>query len=161
MLEKICSKLEKAEHFLIAVLLLVMTVMAFTQVVTRYVFSFTIIWLEEATRYCMIWMCFVGMALCVRKKCHITIDLFPDIFRNKLHFKFYDIIINAIIIVFCLFFFYYAWGLTRDAFVNNQLSSGLKMPKWIMYSSMCIGSVLSIFHAVTESIFQIKGGKSK
>ena len=56
MLEKICSKLEKGEHFIIAVLLLIMTVMAFTQVITRYVFSFTIIWLEEATRYCMIWM---------------------------------------------------------------------------------------------------------
>ena len=43
MLEKICSKREKGEHFIIAVLLLIMTVMAFTQVITRYVFSFTII----------------------------------------------------------------------------------------------------------------------
>lgn len=161
MLEKICSQLEKGEHFIIAVLLLIMTVMAFTQVITRYVFSFTIIWLEEATRYCMIWMCFIGMALCVRKKCHITIDLFPDIFRDKLHFKAYDIIINVLVIAFCAFLLHYAWGLTRDAFVNHQLSSGLKMPKWIMYSSMCIGSVLSISHAVTESIFQIKGGMGK
>ena len=122
MLEKICSKLEKGEHFIIAVLLLIMTVMAFTQVITRYVFSFTIIWLEEATRYCMIWMCFIGMALCVRKKCHITIDLFPDIFRDKLHFKAYDIIINVLVIAFCTFLLHYAPLQAIMAFLRGMLA---------------------------------------
>lgn len=62
LLRKVCRALEEAESLLIAVLLLVMTLFAVLQVVTRAM-SITIIWMEEATRYCMIWLCFIGMAL--------------------------------------------------------------------------------------------------
>ena len=156
MLKKICGAMERAESFLIAILLLIMTALAVLQVLTRAL-SITLIWMEEATRYCMIWLCFIGMPLAVRRHAHISIDMIPELMRGKFGMRHYDIFINLLVVVFCGFCLFYSWKLTSAAIVTNQLTTGLKIPRWTMYLSMCIGSLLSIFHAVAESWFALKG----
>lgn len=158
MLKKICSALEQAESFAIGALLLVMTVLAVLQVLTRAL-SVTLIWMEEATRYCMIWLCFLGMPLAVRRHAHISIDMLPDLMKNKLGLRHYDIFVNLLVIAFCGFFLFYAWQLTSAAIATRQLTTGLKIPRWTMYLSMCLGALLTIFHSITESWFALKGGE--
>ena len=41
-----------------------------------------------------------------RKHAHICIDMVPDFIKNKLHFKHYDIVVNALIVAFCCFFLF-------------------------------------------------------
>ena len=46
----------------------------FLEVLLRYVFTTSLIFAEELSRYLMIWVAFLGAALCVREGLHIRID---------------------------------------------------------------------------------------
>ena len=48
------------ENMVIAALVVVITVVTFAQVVSRYVFSDSILWSEEVARYLFVWITLVG-----------------------------------------------------------------------------------------------------
>lgn len=55
--------------------LALMTIMVFALVVSRYVFSYSFAWIEELTRYMMIWAAFLGAAALFKDDDHIRMDL--------------------------------------------------------------------------------------
>jgi TRAP-type C4-dicarboxylate transport system permease small subunit len=57
---------------LIATIVLTITI----QVVTRYVFNWPLVWVEELATYCFIWGAFIGAALGHKHQRHIRIDTF-------------------------------------------------------------------------------------
>jgi TRAP-type C4-dicarboxylate transport system permease small subunit len=66
------SRLEKV---LIAALLTVMILMAFSQIVLRNFFSTGIAWGDALVRYLVVWVGFVGAAIAAKEDRHITIDV--------------------------------------------------------------------------------------
>ena len=59
---------------LIMVLMAGMTLLAFAQVVARYVFNYSFTWALEVTGVCFAWLIFVGMSYGVRVGSHIGVD---------------------------------------------------------------------------------------
>lgn len=55
--------------------LMLMTTMVFALVVSRYVFSYSFAWIEELTRYLMIWAAFLGAAALFKDDDHVRMDL--------------------------------------------------------------------------------------
>jgi len=72
-LDEHISRLEK---ILIAVLLTVMILMAFSQIVLRNFFSTGIAWDDALVRYLVVWVGFVGAAIAAKEDRHISIDVF-------------------------------------------------------------------------------------
>lgn len=68
---------------LICLLMAAMIVIVFSQVVARYVFSTTYPWMEEMSRFIMIWLAFTGAAVMLRKGGHIAVT----VVRNLLPFR--------------------------------------------------------------------------
>ncbi len=73
------------ERYLVAanrgVIFLMMAVMAtlvFVNVITRYVFNFSIIWAEEVSQYLMIWIAYLGAGLALREGRHVALELLHD-----------------------------------------------------------------------------------
>ena len=56
----------------------VMTFLTILQVVLRYVFTSPLTWVEEFTRYQMVWLALVGAAIVTRKGAHLKIVYFLD-----------------------------------------------------------------------------------
>lgn len=77
------DNLERVTTWLICFLMAAMIVIVFSQVVARYVFSTTFPWMEEMSRFIMIWLAFTGAAIMVRKGGHIAVT----VVRNLLPFK--------------------------------------------------------------------------
>ncbi len=67
LLERICT-----------VLFLFMTVILFVQVVLRYVFAESLFWAEEAARYSMVWLIFLGSVIAAWQGAHTRIGFFVD-----------------------------------------------------------------------------------
>ena len=65
----VCEKIE-------VLFLVLMTAMVFSLVISRYVFSYSFAWIEELTRYLMIWAAFLGAAALFKSDGHINMDLF-------------------------------------------------------------------------------------
>ena len=57
-----------------AVLLAAMTLLVGSQIAGRFVFSYSIFWSDELTRFLLIWVSFLGMSVGVRRGAHPGID---------------------------------------------------------------------------------------
>ncbi|WP_240788597.1 TRAP transporter small permease [Ramlibacter henchirensis] len=67
-----------ANKAVLVVLLALMSVLVILNVITRYAFSYSFTWVEEVTRYMMIWATFLGAGLALRVGGHIAIDTLPN-----------------------------------------------------------------------------------
>ena len=54
----------------------VMVALVFTNVVTRYVFGFSVTWAEEFSQYLMVWIAFVGAGLAWRQSLRLFATLY-------------------------------------------------------------------------------------
>ncbi len=60
--------------WLLVVMLLAMTLVLFAQIVFRYFFELPLVWSEEMALVLMLWITFLGAALLLQSKEHISID---------------------------------------------------------------------------------------
>ena len=67
--------ISRLEQILIAALLAVMIIVAFSQIVLRNFFSTGIAWGDSLVRYLVVWVGFVGAAVAAKEEKHITIDV--------------------------------------------------------------------------------------
>jgi len=55
-----------------------MAVLVFGNVLSRYLLNYSLIWIEELTRYMMVWVGFLGSGLVLRVGAHIAVDALQD-----------------------------------------------------------------------------------
>lgn len=63
-----------ANRWVLVVLVAVMAALVIANVISRYVFLHSFTWVEEASRYLMIWTAFLGAGLALRVGGHIAVD---------------------------------------------------------------------------------------
>src|SRR5262249_16807536 len=68
------SPLMRAVEALLALLLLAMVVMVFGNVVLRYAFNSGITMSEELSRFCFVWLTFIGAIVAMREGTHLGMD---------------------------------------------------------------------------------------
>ncbi|HQK89412.1 MAG TPA: TRAP transporter small permease, partial [Acidobacteriota bacterium] len=57
-----------------AVLLATMTLLVGVQIAGRFIFSYSIFWSDELTRFLLVWVSFLGISVGVRRAAHPAID---------------------------------------------------------------------------------------
>ena len=74
-MKKILSKLQKIEDFILFLTFVIMILGAFAQVLNRNIFKLGISWLEEISRYCMVYMALLATEAGLRDGSQISL---PD-----------------------------------------------------------------------------------
>lgn len=74
MLQKIISPFFKLLELLIVVCMVAMVIMVFGNVVLRYGFNSGIDVSDELSRYCFIWLTYIGAMVAMREKGHLGVD---------------------------------------------------------------------------------------
>jgi TRAP-type C4-dicarboxylate transport system permease small subunit len=139
-------------------LLSAMTVMVFFQVITRYFFGYSIAWIEELTRYFMIWMAYLGSAVLFKDNDHIRMDL---IFR-KLPVKYQDylyILFELIQIAFLVMLF--KLGLNYSESLEILTSTSLRISMRWPVLIIPVAAILMIVFIMTHMIKTIVDLKRK
>lgn len=72
------------EGLFCVLLLIVMTILMFTEVVARYIFGSSFIWIEELSRYMFIWLAFISAAYVTATQAHIRVDVALSVFPKKI-----------------------------------------------------------------------------
>src|SRR5659263_249407 len=75
LLKKIVDPFFKLLEFLVVVCMVAMVVMVFGNVVLRYGFNSGIDISDEMSRYCFIWLTYIGAMVAMREKGHLGVDL--------------------------------------------------------------------------------------
>jgi C4-dicarboxylate transporter, DctQ subunit len=150
-LERIDGYLVRMEKGLIILVLFLLTVLSFGQVVARNVFKIGYMWIDELTRCIVLWMAFIGGALCSEYARHMRIDIILHLMKGKKK-RAVEIIGNVFIIVICSFLF-----VASINHIKYQMESSVQLmlqgvPDWI------ISLVIPYFFIVTilRSLLRIK-----
>lgn len=146
MIAAICTNAE-------VIFLAIMTFLVFFQVVTRYLFSYSLAWVEELARYLMIWMAFVGAASLFKDNDHIRMDLvynkFPQGVRTFLGLLFGLFQVAFLVMLFKLGLEY---AESVDIVISPTLRISMRWPAMIISISSAVMIFFILSHMVRTVI---------
>jgi TRAP-type transport system small permease protein len=141
------------EWFVIAIMA-TMSVLVVTNVVTRYVLNFSIVWVEEVTRYMMVWVGFVGSGLVLRYGAHIAVDAFQDVVPAAIA----RVVRGAIVVLLAATFAYLTWlGARYVGFAWDQETPILNWNTGMVLLAIPIGSALMLVHLLLVARGYVRG----
>ena len=132
----------RVNRLAVIAILAAMAMMVFANVVLRFLTDHSILWVEEVSRYLMIWLTFLGAGVVLRYGGHIGIDTLQDKLPEHAAW------IRAVIFVLMLAFFVaMVWlGVKYASLTWGQTTPVLQIPVGAVYLAMPIGFALLIVH---------------
>lgn len=106
--------------------LLAMTIIVSAQVFCRYVFDFSISWAEEVSLILMIWFSMIAMAIGVKKRLHIAIELFTMKLPDRIIKKYFNKFTDVCTIIFSFVLAYYGVLLIENGLMSTLPATGLR-----------------------------------
>ena len=79
------DRLHRAEDGLLALLLIIMIVLAGTQILMRNLFDSGFVWIDPLLRVLVLWLGLIGATVATRHNKHIRIDLLSHYFERNTH----------------------------------------------------------------------------
>ena len=130
---------------------IIMTILLFVQVVTRYCFGHAVTWAEEVATILFVWMVYLGVAAAVLSRKHLKIDPFVEMLPFKAK-KPLLIISNVIFLAFSLYIIFPMMSLVNNYAAKSATSPILKIPKALSYVVMPLCFLLTAIRLVQEII---------
>jgi TRAP-type C4-dicarboxylate transport system permease small subunit len=137
--------LVSANQWLIVGLMATTAVLVFTNVISRYAFGKSFIWVEELTQYGMIWVTYLGAGLALREGRHVAVDTLQDLLPARLRHLLRSAIalaMAAFLLVLCVL------GVQIAMFTWNQESPVLGVPAGLPYLAIPVGAAACLLHLV-------------
>ena len=127
---------------LVISLLAAMAVMVFANVALRFLTDHSILWTEEASRYAMVWLTFIGAGPVLRYGAHIGIDTLERALPR--HARIIRATIFALLSIF--FAVMIVVGIRYSMLTWAQTTPVLGIPIGAVYLAMPIGFALMFVH---------------
>lgn len=134
-----------ANQWVIILMMGTMASLVFVNVVSRYVFNASIIWVEELTQYQMIWITYLGAGLALREGRHVAVDVFQDMLPESLR-RYVRYFVGLAILAFLAALV--VLGLQIVAFTWNQETPVMNIPTGVPYLGVPIGALVMALHLV-------------
>nr|WP_276008510.1 TRAP transporter small permease [Aequitasia blattaphilus] len=151
------------EEGILLVFLILMVVIMGIQVIARYLFSASLSWSEELTRYLFVCSGFLSASYCIKHSLSIKIIQLIELLPEKLMH-----ISKLISYTIQMFFFAYltpfAVKFVVSAIESGQRTAAIGLPMWIVESSTvlcCILSVIRLLQKWVERVKLMKGRSGK
>lgn len=145
-LENILNSLEET---LVALGISLASVILFANVVLRYFFNSGWEWAEEAARYSIVWIVFLGGSICARKGMHLSVDAVA-VRLSAARQRLLRILVDSLTFVFCIFLVIYGSDLVMLAYETEQLTPGLEMPIYYVYLAIPTGGALMALRSLQD-----------
>ena len=132
----------RANRLAVIALLAAMALMVFANVALRFLTDRSILWVEEASRYTMVWLTFIGAGLVLRYGGHIGIESLHEYLPRHAR------TLRGVVLALLLgFFAFMAWiGLRYALLTWQQTTPVMEIPIGAVYLAVPIGFALLIAH---------------
>ncbi len=133
-------------------------ILVLVQVILRYVFNLSISWIEEAVRYIVVWMSFVGASMGLRNKAHIAVDLLLTVLPKK---PARAVAITGALCgsIFSIVLIWYGLALVQHALAMEQLSSAMLAPMGWVYVILPVSGLFLLIRFVQMMWALITGAR--
>ncbi|MBN1957369.1 MAG: TRAP transporter small permease [Desulfuromonadales bacterium] len=142
-----------AEHFeevLGAVLLTVMACLAFTNVVTRYLFQLPLAFTEEIEVNSLVWLTMLGTSAAFRRGSHLRMLFIYGRFSTRAR-RWVDLLISILAFVLFIILGYLGYNQLLDEKLLEITSESLNFPQWIYTLCIPLGCILIAFRIIQSS----------
>lgn len=136
----------KINKFIIGSMMGSMFIMVLANVVTRYLFGNSLVWIEEVSRILMIAICFIGAGLALREGRHVAIEFVIDLIKNEKLNKTIRAINGVIILAFMGFLAYLGFMYSLETM--GQESTVLRWDMGLVYLLIPIGAITFMMHLI-------------
>ena len=158
-MDKFKKILDNLEYYIAAFCLGLMTLLCFVQVISRYVFSYSITWAEELSVILFIVSVFIGAIGGTRRNQHMRLEMVVDLFSPKTK-AIFKIISNVVFMIVAAILIYAIMINIQNLFTYKMKTPILKLPKWIPYTVPPISLFFIIIRLMEENIKIVKGIKA-
>lgn len=137
---------ENLEEGALCLLLVVMVLITFVTVVTRYVFDFPLSYIDQLVPNLFVWVTFLGSSAAVKRHSHLGLSMLYDAFPAGLRAAL-DV---AILAGTSAFFAATAWYGAKVTVLQmeNRMMASLGYPSWLVGLAVPLGSALFVVRAV-------------
>jgi C4-dicarboxylate transporter, DctQ subunit len=146
---KLMHFLNNFEGYLATAIMIIMTILLFLQVVTRYIFGYAIVWTEEISIIFFVWVIYLGISSCTTEGGHIRIDVLPDALSPKKR-RILLMITDLIVVAFCLYIIPPLISITLAQ--GSSTSVMLKIPMQVAYGIVPFGMALTAIRGIQSFI---------
>ncbi|GAA0610063.1 hypothetical protein GCM10009001_29230 [Virgibacillus siamensis] len=148
--------LNYVEEFIVVSSLIIMSVVAFGNVITRNFFGLSLSFNEEITVNLFVLLTFVGTSIGVRENAHLGFSLLFD--KSPLTIKRIIILLVGILsILFFLIITYYGFKMVQYQLEVNKTTPALGWPQWLFSLGLPFGTLLCIIRSVEATLKEWKG----
>jgi len=131
------------EEGFIALLLALMTLITFSQVVARYLFSTGFGWALELTTYLFAWLVLFGISYGIKVGAHIGIDIVVRQFPHQLR-RIVGLLAVLACCAYCIILLVGATGYVYKLYEVGIEAQDLPIPRWIPFIMLPIGLALAL-----------------
>jgi len=132
----------RLDHLLVAACMAVMVVIAFVNVLSRYIFHFSLAATEEITINLFVWMTVIGIGIAFERSGHLGMVTFCNKFPRSLQKA--SIVVYSVLAagLFLVLDWYMIQAIYDEITLFEARSASLNIPVWIYYAGL---PVLSVF----------------
>ena len=154
------SALRKGFRFLFQALewfamicMVILTIIVFIDVILRYIFKQGFPWTQEVATLMLVWFSFIGMAIGVLEKIHISIEMFTSKLPEKA-IAVLESVDHVLMAVFGGLMIYYGAVIMNMTKLSTMPAT--KLPSAVLYIILPLSGILVLLNAVLVAIRQDK-----
>lgn len=158
---KIIDGYNSFEKWSLIFLSIILVVVTFSQVLTRYAMGRSLFWSEEVARFIFIWISWLGVSAGLKDGEHIQIKLLPNYLKDKGYFKsekMLYLIINMLWLITSAVLIKYGIEFVTVQKESGVYASATHLPMWIAYSIVPISAIvvaLRLILKIAQDILEI------
>lgn len=137
-----------------AVCVILLQVLA--EVVSRYVFSFSIAWGQELAETLVVWITFIGAAVAMLHAEHMAINILYNYLKNKALAKIFILLADLTVLFFLIFAVYSGTQLVQRTWDMKTVT--MEIPAGVLYLAFPVGCALMLIVCLRDIYAHIKGG---
>jgi TRAP-type C4-dicarboxylate transport system permease small subunit len=150
-LGKSLDRIEDIFAFLGGILLVVAVFSVVFQVIARYFFGLSIIWINEVNEYILLYVPFLGAAWLLRHNGHVTVDLLVRVLPPRIK-KASNILVAALGIIISAVLVWYGTSVTMEAYARGTVSTtSTQLPLVYLLVVIPVGSLLLLFEFIRKA----------
>ena len=135
----------KALEWFAMICMVILTIIVFIDVILRYIFKQGFPWTQEMATLMLVWFSFIGMAIGVLERIHISIEMFTSKLPEKA-ISVLDSVNHVLIAIFGGAMIYY--GAVIMDMTKLSTMPATKMPSAVLYIILPLSGILVFLNAL-------------
>ncbi len=154
-IELIDRNLDKVDRVVMVILFSLATILAFINVVLRYIFGFSLVWAGELTTYLFIWATMFGASYGFKIGMHMSFNALVKSFPPKIG-KAFAVFSLSITLFYLIMLTIWGINLVKFDYMTGQVSIDMQIPFWIIYLVIPITMATAAWRTFVKLLSVIK-----